>query len=479
LTCKMLRAIVLCLFLVILWANDIMGKSKQHEETGTYLPTWDSLDKRPLPSWYDEAKLGIFIHWGVFSVPSFDSEWFWWYWRGTKQANCVKFMEDNYPPDFQYADFAPKFTTEFFNPNDWADLFQASGAKYVVLTSKHHEGFTNWPSVNSWNWNSMDVGPHRNLVQELADSIRNRTSVHFGLYHSLYEWFNPMYLSDKENGFKTQDFVKTKTMPELYDIITNYKPEVIWDGDWEATPEYWNSTYIPSLAVQSKVSDTVVTNDRWGQGTMCKHGGYFTCSDRYNPGTLQARKWENAMTIDKKSWGFRRNAQLADYLTIEELLQTLATTISCGGNLLVNVGPSKDGTIHPIFEERLRQMGQWMNVNGAAVYKSQPWKHQNDSRTPGVWYDLVLYTTNQGKVYAFVFTWPSSGILALGSPLATSDAASVDLLGGESDITWEPLSPTGVGIYVPVIKPSTTSAKWLWVFQLTGFVNAKATQLKG
>jgi alpha-L-fucosidase len=110
-----------------------------------YQPNWDSLDSRPLPQWYDEAKIGIFLHWGVFSVPSFVSEWFWYYWKNHNKA-VVEFMEKNYPPGFTYADFAPMFKAEFFNPDQWADIFQAAGAKYVVLTSKHHEGFTNWPS---------------------------------------------------------------------------------------------------------------------------------------------------------------------------------------------------------------------------------------------------------------------------------------------------------------------------------------------
>jgi alpha-L-fucosidase len=95
-----------------------------------YLPTWDSLDKRPLPDWYDNGKIGIFIHWGVFSVPSFKSEWFWWYWQGDKKPDVVDYMAKNYPPNFQYADFAPQFTAEFFDPDHWSDLFQASGAKY-------------------------------------------------------------------------------------------------------------------------------------------------------------------------------------------------------------------------------------------------------------------------------------------------------------------------------------------------------------
>ncbi|CAH1794581.1 unnamed protein product, partial [Owenia fusiformis] len=159
-----------------------------------YSPTWESLDSRPIPTWYDEAKFGIFINWGVYSVPSFGSEWFWWNWKGRHAQAYVDFMKANYPPGFEYADFAPMFTAEFYDPELWADMFNESGARYIVLSSKHHEGFTHWPSNVSFNWNSLDVGPHRDLIGDLASAIRSRTNTHFGLYHSLFEWFHPLYL---------------------------------------------------------------------------------------------------------------------------------------------------------------------------------------------------------------------------------------------------------------------------------------------
>lgn len=177
-----------------------------------YTADWASLDSRPLPSWYDEAKLGIFVHWGVYSVPGFHDEWFWYNWllRQPPSPDCVDYMKRNYPPGFTYPEFAPDFTARFFDPGEWADIFKASGAKwvifnlfsifffflalvlhakwtrewhvlvcnllcrYVVLTAKHHEGFTNWGSPFSWNWNSVDTGPHRDLVGELGDAVRNR-----------------------------------------------------------------------------------------------------------------------------------------------------------------------------------------------------------------------------------------------------------------------------------------------------------------
>ena len=231
-------------FTFIIYIGLILVGVKLDLTESKYDPDWNSLDKRPLPQWYDDAKVGIFIHWGVFSVPSFASEWFWWQWKGDKPTkSVVDFMEKYYPPGFTYADFGKEFRAEFFNATEWANIFKAAGAKYVVLTSKHHEGYCMWPSANSWNWNSMTVGPNRDLVGELANAIRKTTNLRFGLYHSLFEWFNPLYLEDKANNFTTQQFVKFKTMPELYDIVKKYEPEVIWsDGEWETTDTYWNST---------------------------------------------------------------------------------------------------------------------------------------------------------------------------------------------------------------------------------------------
>ena len=153
------------------------------------------------------------MHWGVFSVPSYQSEWFWWDWQGAKDPAVIEFMQANYRPDFTYPDFAKHFTNEFFDPFEWADVLADSGAKYVVLTSKHHEGFCNWNTATSQGWNSVDVNPFQDLVGELATAIRNRTDIHFGLYFSQFEWFNRWYLADKKNKFKTQIY------PEVYHIM--------------------------------------------------------------------------------------------------------------------------------------------------------------------------------------------------------------------------------------------------------------------
>ncbi|XP_021965801.1 plasma alpha-L-fucosidase [Folsomia candida] len=353
-----------------------------------YTPDWTSLDKRPIPEWFDEAKIGIFVHWGVFSVPGFSSEVFWETWKSGKCVSCNEFMAHNYKPGFTYQEFGPKFKAEFFNPTDWAELFERAGAKYVVLTSKHCDGYALWPSKYSANWNAMDTGPKRDLVGDLAEAIRNTTSLRFGLYYCMIEWFHPSWIDDKANGLKTDGFVEAKVAPSLREIVEKYAPDIVWpDGEWEASSTYWKSReFLTWLFNESRVKDKVVINDRWGNDTRGKHGGFWTGGDRLNPGYLLPHKWENCMTLDKHSWGYRRNADIGDYLTPRELLTTLVETVACGGNLLVNVGPTKDGMIDPIQQERLLQMGEWLGVNGDAVYGTVPWtKSQNDTVTKGVW----------------------------------------------------------------------------------------------
>jgi alpha-L-fucosidase len=313
-------------------------------------------------------------------------------------------MQRTQKPDFTYQDFASQFTCELFNATEWAEIFADSGAKYVVLTSKHHEGFTLYPSTYSFSWNSMDVGPNRNIIKELSDAVREK-SLKFGIYYSLFEWFNRMYIDDKFHGFLQQNYVNHKMFPELQEIVKLFRPEVIWsDGEWEAPDEYWRAKeFLAWLYNESPVHETVVANDRWGISTLCRHGDVYTCTDRYNPGVLQKHKFENAMTIDKKSWGHRDDAKLSDFFSSEELIKEIVSTIAINGNILINVGPTKYGTIEAIFADRLRDMGKWLKINGKGIYGSRPWVYQRDGNT-------TWFTMNAGEkrdsVFVFVTDYP-------------------------------------------------------------------------
>jgi len=431
-----------------------------------YTPDWSSLDARPLPNWYDESKFGIFIHWGLFSVPSYGcsgggaaGEWYWWILDGEQNPCLVNWHKEYYGADFKYEDFAPLWKTSMFDPDAWANLFKESGAKYVVLTSKHHEGFTNWRSAQSWNWNSVDNGPHQDNVALVTNAVR-KVGLHMGLYHSLFEWFNPLYLQDKANNGKTQVYVNSTLHPQLYDIINTYQPDVLWsDGDWEMDDSYWGSKeFLAWLYNDSPVRDTIVTNDRWGAGDSCTHGGYYTCQDRFNPGKLQNHKWENCLTIDSQSWGFRRNADINDMLTIDVLLSELASTVACGGNMLLNVGPTAEGIIIPVFEERLLQIGAWLKVNGDSIYSTTPWRAQNDTAA-NVW-----YTAKGATIYAIVLQWPSNNAVVLTQP--TPNAQTTVTMLGFGNLKFQTNSYNSITVQLPNVPISELPNPHAWVLQL-------------
>lgn len=440
-----------------------------------YEATWESLDTRPLPAWYDDAKFGIFLHWGVFSVPAYGSEWFWDLWQGSNaQPRYAEFIAKTEGPRFSYPDYAHRFDATLYKPDEWAHIFARAGAQYVVLTSKHHEGYTMWDSrdiPSTWNWNVMDVGPKRDLLGDLAKQVKNSTSpqtnkrIKFGVYHSMFEWFNLLYTRDRENNFTTNDFVTQKTMPELYDLVRKYEPELIWsDGDWEAHSDYWQSTeFLAWLANESKVKDTVVWNDRWGKDALCHHGSFLTCSDGFRPDSLVPKKWECCNTVDRTSWGLNRDANIADFRSTRELIHTLISTVALNGNLLLNVGPAADGTIHPAFVDRLLGIGEWLEVNGEAIYESRPWSvTQRDAN------NTVYYTRRKDTVFAIVTEWKSE--LHLASPIPSS-STRVRMLGVEGDLPWRARS-TGMVVSVPPLAPDTIPCQYAWVLSLSDLDNS-------
>uniref|UniRef100_A0AC35GL53 Alpha-L-fucosidase n=1 Tax=Panagrolaimus sp. PS1159 TaxID=55785 RepID=A0AC35GL53_9BILA len=374
-----------------------------------YEPTWESIDSRPIPNWYDDSKFGIFCHWGVYSVPAHRSEWIWWYWKSQKDKEVSEYLDKHFHGQ-TYADFARDFTAEDFNPKEFASIIKASGARYFVFTSKHHEGFTMWPSNTSFSWNAFEVGPKRDIVD-----------------FSQMDWFHPLYINDNANN--RSDFSEQVSYPQMLEIVNTYKPEIIWsDGDWDKSDDYWKSKdFIAWLYNKSPVKDNVVINDRWGHEIMGKHGGFLTYSDHYDPGHLLERKWENCMTLDRGSWGYRRDMKADDVHTVQDLISQLARTISCNGNFLLNVGPSKYGRIDPIFEDRLTELGKFVKIHEEAIFDTKPWIHQNDSFF--IWYTSKVRSsdglvssrvfnpqqTDNTIIYAWILQYPKDNKVALPS----------------------------------------------------------------
>lgn len=347
-----------------------------------YEANWASLNKRGIPAWFQQDKFGIFIHWGVYSVPSYapviensGDSYAEWYWHHIADGDTkfASFHNRVYGKDFAYPQFEKQLTAEMFNPQQWADLFKKSGAKYVVLTSKHHEGYCLWNSAEAdrdWSrpWNAVTGTPHRDLLGDLTEAVR-ADGLKMGYYYSLYEWYNPLWLSDKKR------FVIEHMFPQFKDLVAKYKPSILFsDGEWELTDTAWKSPELLAwLFNESPVKNEVVINDRWGSNTREKNNGSTYTTSEYGSGMNTDVVWEENQGIGH-SYGYNRNEQLEDYKSSRNLILMLVDIVSRGGNLLLDIGPTADGRVPVIMQQRLTDMGNWLSQNGEAIYGTTAWK---------------------------------------------------------------------------------------------------------
>lgn len=448
----------------ILFCYNVYAQSK-------YQPNWASLDSRPVPQWFTDAKFGIFIHWGIYSVPSWAptdkslsvyskyAEWYWYRIAADTTAVGDAFRKHHvltYGPGFRYPDFANNFKAEMFDPDQWASILKASGAKYVILTSKHHDGFTLWPSKQAWNWNAMDIGPHRDLAGDLLKAVRKQ-GLKMGFYYSLYEWFNPLYKAD------VNKYVDDHMIPQLKDLVSTYKPDILWaDGEWDYPSSTWKSEqFISWLYNDSPVKDEIVINDRWGSETRGKHGGYYTTEynlvgDKKAKDTMIDHPWEETRGIGG-SFGLNRAESLNDYATSAELIHLLIDKVSSGGNLLLDIGPAADGTIPVIMQQRLTDMGNWLKVNGEAIYGTKAWDTAISYPK-----DEIAFTRKGKDLYIFCLKYPQKNITI---PLRQK-ASGVSLLGFNGNINFK-MTGNRLVIQTPVITAGQYPCNYAWVFKVT------------
>ncbi|HXJ44981.1 MAG TPA: alpha-L-fucosidase [Bryobacteraceae bacterium] len=467
----------------------------------TYQPNWESIDKRPTPAWFTDAKFGIFIHWGVYSVPAYApvipgklayAEWYWNAMTAGQQPGATPiqtgtwaYHQKQYGASFPYQDFAPQFRAELFDPDHWADVFARSGAKYVALTSKHHEGFALWPSKEAsatWGrpWNAVETGPKRDVLGDLTQAVRRR-NLKMGFYYSLYEWYNPLWLSDKPL------YIREHMTPQFKDLVTRYQPSIIFsDGEWELPSSEWKSPELLAwLLNESPVKNEVVFNDRWGKDTRHKHGSYWTTE--YTPGMSDmSHPWEESRGMGF-SYGYNRAERIGDYHTARELVIMLVDLVSRGGNLLLDIGPAADGTIPVVMEERLLQIGDWLKVNGEAIYGTKPWKetrqwsagevpkqdYNKEFATP---YDVTqsvgkpvagkasieaFFTAKGHDVYAILPRWPGRSMTIKAVP----GVKSVSLLGAPGGLKFRS-AEGGVTVALPDM-PEELMQQPMWVLKLS------------
>ena len=461
-----------------------------------FAANWASLDARPTPAWFLDAKFGVFIHWGVYSVPAWGAqgEYSEWYWRRIisdkpKEAVWRDFHAKNYGTNFNYMDFAPKFTAELYDAKQWADLFARAGVKYVVPTSKHHDGYALWPSAEAsrtWGrpWNALEIGPRRDLMGELATATR-AAGLKFGFYYSLYEWFNPLWLKDRPR------YVTEHMFPQFKDVVSRYAPAIIFaDGEWDMPSKDWRSEELLAwLFNESPSKNEVVINDRWGKDSRHKHGGYWTTE--YAAGLKDGtHPWEESRGM-AHSYGLNRAERYDDYKTTREFVLVLIDLVSRGGNLLLDIGPAADGTIPPLMEQRLLEIGDWLKVNGEAIYgtrfagRSAQWtagtRPKQDYGEYKVKYNLldqvgqqpkngqavkqVFFTKKPDALYAISVGWP-------GQPLVLRDVnvpagATVTILGVPGALKTSS-SGTTLTITLPDFGPDEAPCRYAFAFKITG-----------
>ena len=425
-------------------------------EANVYEPTWESLDSHPLPAWYDDAKLGIFLHWGVFSVPAWAprGQYAEWYPSNMRIPGnpTYEYHRRTYGADFKYRDFIPMFRAEKWDPEEWADLFKSAGAGYVVPVGEHHDGFPLW-NTRTTEWNATKMGPKRNILADLGAAVRAQKMHYSPSYHQLLNYYAPQYDAPHPD-YLSEKYVQEWMLPQMRELVEDIGTEMLWlDGDWMAPPETYHTKefvawyYNRSLAQRRQV----LVNDRLGQ-VRSKHGDFYTQEYDYNAGQTAAHKWENTRGCGR-SFGFNGNEPPEDYMTVDELVRMFVDNVANWGNLLLNVGPRADGTINDIQVNLLRGLGSWMDVNGDAIHGTRIWKVQRGKTSEGV---EVRYTAKDSgdRVFALLLSQPGSTVTLPVSDLpAMRQGDQVRLLGYPGQLVWRRQGDV-VEVEVPAVARS-------------------------
>ena len=440
-----------------------------------YEPTIESLDKHPLPEWYDDAKLGIFIHWGLYTVPGWaepqdpkhESKWpkenpyAEWYYNTVRIPGSAteKYDREKYGEHHNYYDFAKEFNegAKKWNPDAMAAIFKDAGAKYVVLTTKHHEGFMLWPSKVP-NPNQQGLTAERNITGELTEAVR-KTGLKMGLYYSGgYDW-----TFDRGPLMSAHDFEAVQPQSTAYgiyadaqleELIELYKPAVLWnDINW---PKSGNALK-DQADYYNAVPDGVV-DDRFG---ISHHD--FTSPEYAKLDQISQKKWEECRGVGL-SFGINRAETDVQTMSPYEVITTLVDIVSKNGNLLLDVGPDVDGTIPELQLSRLRALGAWLKQNGDAIYGTHPWTradgttNQVDAKGEPV---ALRFTQKPGQLFVTLMGKPANSTVLLHNVSAAA-GSQVTMLGASAPLKW-----TQQGADLSVTLPSALPGNYAWVLRLT------------
>ena len=430
--------------------------------------------ERPLPAWFDDAKLGIFVHWTAAAVPAYapvtgspfdlaaDGGWeeamrcspyVEWYQNsiaieGSPAALHHAEVHGNRP----YDDFVATFLDGHagWQAEPWADLFAAAGARYVVLVTKHHDGVLLWPSATP-NPHKPRWGSERDVVGDLAAAVRDR-DLRFGTYYSGgLDWtFGGLPMRDLQAMLgaipQTPQYLAYADA-HWDELIARYRPDVLWNDIG-----YPTAADLPALFERyyDAVPEGVVNNRfEWiGQTAGSVHCDFVT--PEYSTKGSATRKWESTRGIGT-SFGYNRQEDESSYLSPDALVRMFVDVVAHGGNLLLNVGPNADGTIPWVQAQRLLALGWWLRSNGDAVYGTRPWTRPDG--TTGEGHD-IRYTTRDGEVFAIVCGTPASAAVEL--DVTPPEGATVHLLGHDAALAWT-RTDSGCAVTLP-IRPAEAPA---------------------
>jgi alpha-L-fucosidase len=449
------------------------------------------------PKWFDDAKFGIFIHWGPYSVPSWGNstpyesyaEWFWWYTThplGDK-SSFRDYRLRTYGPDLNYDDFFANFTAAQYDPKQWVDLIADAGAKYFIITTKHHDGFALFDAGNTTNRTSMHYGPRRDIVRELFDAAKtHHPALKRSTYFSLPEWFNPAWgkygfaqygpenpggtthpgiiarnpftnMTEPYTGFvPVDDFIANVMIPQMEMLAYDYETEMLWcdagaaNGTAAFAERWWNwaRAHNRDVAINSRCG-TALVND-------------FDTPEYATFSTAQRRKWESNMGMDPFSYGYNRATPDDEYMNATTLIVTLVDMISKNGNLLLNIGPRADGSIPQPEIDALREAGTWLAAHGEAVFNTTYWFQAaefRDARTN------VRFTQTEEALYITSLAPLLYDVMEIRAPVPILPGDKVSLVG---DPDGRELAWTFDGeVFKIVCKPHLEQkGKHAWVFKI-------------
>lgn len=443
---------------------------------GSFKDNWESLTQYQVPQWYKQLKFGIFIHWGVFSVPAYGHEW---YSRNMYEQGNDLFNHHiaTYGPQskFGYKDFIPMFTMEKFNPAEWASLFKQSGAKYVLPVAEHHDGFCMYDSDFS-EWTAAKMGPHRNVLGDLSAEIKKAGLVFGTSSHRAEHWwflglgknfdsdirevpYGDLYWPsvNEMDTDKMKDILYCTPSEEFLndwlvrtcELIDRYRPSILYFDWWIQQVAF--KPYLKKMAAYyynrgNEWDSPVVINYKYD---AFMQGAAVSDVERGQISSIQPNFWQMDTSVAKNSWCYTEGNQ---YKNPCDLVCSLIDIVSKNGTLLLNIGPKSDGTIPEQDAHILTEIGKWMAVNGEGIYETTIWKIFGEGPTQAAEgffseEDIaycsqdIRFTLKRNILYAFVLKWPKDGMvkikaLAEGSQCFNGVIKDIDLLGFDQKPQW-------------------------------------------